>query len=45
MTETQKHMDGWTEQRGLKTRGAVERDNLIREEVQGLAGKGKIKED
>lgn len=45
MMETQKQMDGRTEQRGLEARGAAERENLIREEVQGSDGKGKIKED
>lgn len=40
-----RRMDGRTEQRGLEARGAAERENLIREEVQGSVGKGKIKDD
>ena len=35
--------DGWTEQRGLKTRGAADRERLVREEAQGLVGRGRIK--
>lgn len=44
-TERQKQMDGRTEQRGLEARGAAERENLIRKEVQGSVRKGKIKDD
>lgn len=39
-TETDRWMDG-TE--GLKTRGAVDREKLVREEVRGLVGRGRIK--
>lgn len=48
MTEAQKQTDGRAEKKGgggLKRKGAEERENFIREEVRGLDGEGKIRDD
>lgn len=47
MTEAQKQTDGQAENKGgrLKRKGTEERENFIREEVRGLDGEGKIRDD